>query len=265
MSDPKKTAAVSAPSHDKGRTRSPSYPIFGLEEALRKTRTLWDRHHQHFAGMSAIADEWETNTKSSAFLQAISAIKQFGLIEDQGKGESRQARISDLAKTIFIRDDASDPDRIAAIKRAAVAPKLHRELWKKYDGNLPPSESPIRVYLLQERKDGTFHKDHVDSFIRQFRATIAFAALTSSDIIAPVDEDELAQEEQFMENKQNPNISNPAIQQMPPKGSAPYISFPLPRGNAVEIRLKAKLSPSEFATLKKLLELSEDSLVDGGS
>jgi hypothetical protein len=42
------------------------------------------------------------------------------------------------------------------------------------------------------------------------------------------------------------------------------IVFPLSGGNAVEIRLKRRVSRKDFDRLKQLLELSEDSLVEPG-
>jgi hypothetical protein len=42
----------------------------------------------------------------------------------------------------------------------------------------------------------------------------------------------------------------------------PVIFFPLPGGNAVEIRLRSKISGKEFETLKELIDLSQAPLVD---
>ena len=177
MADEKPQAASA-----KTRTRSPGYPSLGLEEAIRRVGVLYDKAHGHKVGMESAASEWKSNTKSSSFLQAVSALKQFGLIDDEGKGDERQIGVSALAKSIVI-DDADSPDRLKAIKTAALNPPMHREIWEKYGGKLPPSDSPIRVYLLRERQNTTFHPDHVDGFISQFRSTIGFAGLTEGDII----------------------------------------------------------------------------------
>ena len=47
-----------------------------------------------------------------------------------------------------------------------------------------------------------------------------------------------------------------------PSTDSPYLTFPLPRGNAIEIRLRAKVSASEFDQLKQLFELMRDSVVE---
>lgn len=137
---------------EKPRTRSPAYPSMGLEEAIERARLLYERVQDHLVPLQSIAVEWETNTKSSVFMQTISALKQFGLLEDEGKGEERQAKISSLAKTIINHQDSSR-ERDSALKIAALFPKIHQEIWLKYKGGLPPADSPIRAYLL-ERKRG---------------------------------------------------------------------------------------------------------------
>lgn len=165
----------------KNRTRSPSYPTFGLEEAIRRAQTLYNAGEgQHFIPLDAIAEHWESAPKSSGFLQAIAALKQFGLLEDEGSGENRRARLSNLALDILLHPEGSS-ERDEALKTAALTPKIHRELWEKYNGKLPAADSSIRYYLLRERMEGVFNKDYVDAFISQFRATIAFAGLEQSD------------------------------------------------------------------------------------
>ena len=55
-------------------------------------------------------------------------------------------------------------------------------------------------------------------------------------------------------------LANPPLP--PLKDGSPFISFPLPGGNVLEVRLRSKLSSKEFDTVKKMLDLMEDSLVD---
>jgi hypothetical protein len=40
------------------------------------------------------------------------------------------------------------------------------------------------------------------------------------------------------------------------------VRFDLPRGNAIEIRLRAKVTPEEFAKIKKIFDLSEVAFVE---
>jgi hypothetical protein len=42
-----------------------------------------------------------------------------------------------------------------------------------------------------------------------------------------------------------------------PKDESLFIIFPLPGNNAIEIRLKSKVTQAEFHTIKKIFDLSE--------
>jgi len=44
--------------------------------------------------------------------------------------------------------------------------------------------------------------------------------------------------------------------------AGPSVRFDLPRGNMVEIRLRSKLTPTDFEKLKKIFELSELAFVE---
>ncbi len=168
------------------RTRSPAYPGLGLEEAIRKAQLLYAQNDHHAAPLDGVAATWEYAPTSSSLFQAIAALKQFGLLVDEGSGADRKVKLTELAMDILLHEEGS-LDRVAAIQAAALNPKLHRELWDKYDERLPPSDHPIRFYLLRERPDGVFNKDSVDGFIGQFRGTIQFAGLGKSDKMATPD------------------------------------------------------------------------------
>jgi len=55
---------------------------------------------------------------------------------------------------------------------------------------------------------------------------------------------------------------NPRYKQESETSNRPYIRFPLSATNTVEIRLNERMSAEDFVRLRKLLELSESSLVD---
>jgi hypothetical protein len=49
---------------------------------------------------------------------------------------------------------------------------------------------------------------------------------------------------------------------LPPASDGPRIEFPLPNDNSIEICLKKPVSKKDFERIKKLVELSEASLVE---
>lgn len=170
----------------KKRIRSPAYPAFDLKSCIDKAQTIYNVEDKHFAPLEAIAAHWAYKANNSAFMQYLSALKQFGLLDEEGSNENRKFRLTDRALDILAYGE-KDEKRLRAIKEAALAPKIHSELWAKYGGKLPHEDVSIRVYLIRERTEGAFNKDYVDDFIAQFRETLAFSGLTGTDTI-PVDE-----------------------------------------------------------------------------
>lgn len=165
--------------HKPKRKRSPSYPGYGLEACVDKAKAVFDVEHEHDAPMEALAEHWGAKQTSSSFTLWIAALKQFGLLDEMGAGDKRRFKVSDSALDILTYADGH-PKRIAGLKAAALLPKIHAELWSKYSDNLP-SDQNIRTYLIRERTEGTFNKAHVDGFIAQYRATLAYAGLIDDD------------------------------------------------------------------------------------
>jgi len=166
----------------KKRVRSPAYPAFGLEDCIERAKAIYQAEDRHFAALEAVASYWEYKTNNSSFMQYLSSLKQFGLLQEEGSGDARKFRLTERALDILTYEAANQKWK-QAVKEAALEPKIHRELWDKYGGKLPREDGSIRVYLIRERQEGLFNKDHVDGFIAQFRSTIAFAGLSENDKI----------------------------------------------------------------------------------
>jgi hypothetical protein len=256
-----------------------------LEEAIRKADILYQDVDRKWVAAAFIAGKWEQSATSGGFMVALAALKQFGLIEDEGKGPSRKFRLRDLALEIILHKDDQESEgaerRKQALKRAALLPKIHAEIWEKFHGFLPTQDNAIRVYLLKGRKEEgkgePFNKDSVDSLIRQFRSTVAFAELDASDKIPSADEDVDSEAERVPMEKTMPQRIAPAIAvpsdtatnrvgagftpQPTPQGS-PFIHLPI--GQGIEVRLGARLSNDEFEAFLQILKLSKASLIDPG-
>ena len=157
------------------RARSPNYPGIPLGDAVKRAVTLRGKEKgRHFVPAEIVLSHWGYSPKSSSGLVALGALNKFGLLEFQGAGADRKARLTDRALQIIL--DGS-PTRKEAIVEAALAPKIHRELWDEYDGILP-NRGTLHYMLVQEKK---FTDTGADEFIKQFRATIEYANLDSSD------------------------------------------------------------------------------------
>lgn len=169
MTDPAKTEAKpEAPK--KSRTRSPDYPYIDLQKAIERARLLYNYEKKHPVSTKVIAEHWKIKPTSSGLLLTISALKKYGLLVEAGVGHSR---ISDLAFRILADERPESPERDEAIVDAALLPDIHAQLWQKYQADLPPDPA-LRTHLIMDRG---FNAAIVDSFIKDYRATISFAKL----------------------------------------------------------------------------------------
>jgi len=172
------TQAPSTVATDK-KLRSPAYPFISLESAIERASKFWQRENKHAARVAVAATHWGYKEKSSGGLQTVSALKQHGLMVEEGAGAERKVKVTDLARQILLDEVRDSPKRLAAIKKAALAPKLYAELWQRY-GAQQPSDQSFRTALLL---DMSFNESVVDDVIKNYKDTIAFSKLSGSDTI----------------------------------------------------------------------------------
>lgn len=236
--------------HKAARVRSPAYPAFDLKTAIEKAHEIYRHEKRTAAPVSVVAKHCGVDITSSAGLRLIAALKQFGLAVEQGSGEDRKIQLSELALDIELAPAPDDHKRIAAIKRAALSPKIHRKLWDHYGGELP-SDANIASYLV---RDLDFNDAQVNRFIKGFRSTIAFAQLDRSDIMASAEDatDDASDDE--------PNQSAPPREQ--PQRRRPMQTepgfrqavFPLNGGEAF-VQWPENISPAEVEDFEDWLGL----------
>ncbi|MGO8794011.1 MAG: hypothetical protein ACLQLC_04240 [Candidatus Sulfotelmatobacter sp.] len=164
----------------KTRTRSPAYPFINLETAIRRAKEFYDQQQHHAAPVKVAAKLWGYEEKSSGGLQTTAALVSFGLLSDVGTGFHRRVSLTPIALKILLNPDANDKGQ--AIKQAALTPKIHGQIWKKWGAS--PPEATLRYALLTEWEP-RFNPNAVDAFIKEYRDTIAFAKLSESDTVIP--------------------------------------------------------------------------------
>lgn len=157
------------------KNRSPNAPAVSLKSALNYTSKL----RKYANGMhpvpinDVLKDVWDMKPQSAYGRQVVAALISFGLASDEGKGEKRMVKVSELGAKI----DADHSDRDALLKKAAVTPPIHDELWKRYGSEGLPPDATMRQYLVWDREGNKFNEATVDEFLGQFRETIDFADL----------------------------------------------------------------------------------------
>lgn len=161
------------------RTRSPAYPAIDLQTALARASALWAKINRHAAPVDAIAVYWGYDKKSSKAMSEAAAMIKYGLLTDDGVGSNRMIKLTDSGIKLSYNPEIDSQEYVEGLKRAALLPVIHQEIWQLYQGNLP-DDAVIKRHLVVDKK---FNEQYVDEFINQFRRTIEFAKLSSGDTI----------------------------------------------------------------------------------
>ncbi len=244
--------------------RSPSYPGISLRVAVERARAVYEKARRHSLPMSAITEIWgfKSHLTGPASV-SYAALKKFGLLDEEGSGDQRVARLSPLAMDILLKPDPSD-----AIRQAALRPPIHREMWEEYGDDLPPNET-LRWRLVAQR---AFTETGYEEFLREYRDTIAFAQLVSP----PSGGEDVADEDEAPSAVVYPATSveastldrafgirsqmSPAAPQPMPPGTL-RIPVRLIGGSAVFIEGPFPISEADWAHLLAVLQAMKPGLV----
>jgi hypothetical protein len=175
--------SAAPPSSGVKKERSPNFPFITLTRAMDKIRPIFDAAKRHETRMGDLADALGSGAKSSGTLQTVSALVSYGLLDDNGSGETRKFKVTDLAFKAL--EDQRPGAREAALAEAAMKPKLlaeYADLWK--DGR--PSDA-ICISVL--RIDGGFTEDGAKTFLKVFDDAIGYAANSRGDKKGDADSD----------------------------------------------------------------------------
>jgi hypothetical protein len=159
----------------KSQGRGISYPFINLEEAIARARKFHDEDRKAAVPVAVAMQHFGYGENSGNGRQTVSALLQFGLLSDEGIKDKRTVQLTNRALQILL-DEPNSLARLSAIKEAARAPKLYSELLGKWPEGLP-SDSALS-FFLQKEKD--FNPKTLQSFINNFRTSIAFAKLFDS-------------------------------------------------------------------------------------
>lgn len=167
------------------RTRSPAYPGINLEAAIKRARELYAQDKMNPVPLHIVVRRWGYKPKSSAGLITTAALKSFGLVRDTGSGSERKIQVTEQAHNIFLdtRQDSQERDQL--IKDAALRPKIHNTLWKKWGTDLPSDETLDHAL----KADWGFNPNSVSDFIKEYKDTIRFAKLNKHDSLSTGNDD----------------------------------------------------------------------------
>jgi hypothetical protein len=216
------------------KVRSPSFPFIGLRDALDRARTFYEAEQRNAARSETAAAHWGYSAKSSGGKQTIAALRSFGLLE----GDSL-VKLSGRGLRLVLDEREASEERERLLQQAALMPPIHARLWERYGAELPSAQT-LRLGLIL---DEGFNENSVDDFLTEYRETLEYARLLER----PVREEAQAPGEKATAPPP-PRIAAEAA------GIDPMI-FPLLDGNAVELRIRRKISSAEVEDLRTVFEL----------
>lgn len=241
--------------------RSPGYPSIDLESAIEKSLIIKEKEGggRYFSPYQSIITHWDYSPKGSAGLLTLSSLIKYGLIETKGTGEKRQAKITDLAlKIIFFQEhNQTDSDEYyETLKEAALNPSIFKELWEKYDGQIP-SDITLKRYLVIDRKP-SFQEDAASECIKHFKDTFLFANLEESDIISNNNQDIFQEDAKTIMTPSNITTYPATINITQSQGFEIPIYLPSGKTGAVKI---PKLTSDEWEQFIAILNVYKASVI----
>jgi hypothetical protein len=172
---------------DRKRMRSPAYPYINLETAIKRAKEFYAKEQRNAAPLRVAVKHWGYEEKSSGGTQTAAALISFGLLGDEGTGDKRKVKLTENALRIVLDTRVDSEDRSKAIRSAALTPKIHQQLWRKWGNNIPSLETLKHTLVLDWKPP--FNPAAVDGFIKEYKDTIAFAKPDSSATVPLADGD----------------------------------------------------------------------------
>jgi hypothetical protein len=229
-----------------GKNRSRNYPAFGLGEAIQRARELYERDGKAAVSTEVAVQAWNYRGLNGASLRTLAAVRQYGLLDDAAP---KTVRLSARALTILLEPEDS-PARAQAMREAATAPAVFKELREQY-GNDLPSDAALISHLVRNEN---FSEGAAKNLIAAFRDTLALVSQAPKPDITP-SRDQQGGGGQGHSGKDR---------QPPPrhKGEGVHMEFNWPlSGDAVAtLTVSRELEPDDVETLAAYLEIAKKTL-----
>jgi hypothetical protein len=237
------------------QSRSPRYPQVSLREALTRINEVYIQEGRHKADKEVVAKDLGYSGINGASLGMIAALKHFGLLESAGDG----LRVSDDAIAI-IELPRNDPQRAAAIRKAAYAPKLFAELDEMY-GAKPPSDENLRLTLIKRG----FNPNAATSIVRTYRDTISLVDEETEGYTSGSPEP-MKRSEDVMSAAQPQahslydffKAARPDPIQPPQESGGTVLSFKISQDSEARIVFSGHVTQEAIEKLIRLLDVSKD-------
>ncbi len=156
--------------------RSPPYPFVPLHKAVARADQFWRLAGHSSLDVATARQAWGYGPDSSGFVQTEAALKQFGLLDIEGRGKGRRLKLSPLAVHLVGDQNRSPEERQKWSEQAARNPKIHAELWERWRDDLPDARV-VSCFLIQERG---FNPKGANDLIAEYKKTLGYIRLVST-------------------------------------------------------------------------------------
>jgi len=235
----------------KTRLRSPNYPLLSLGQAIGQVKRIYKEEKRNFTDHAVILKHLGYTDASGTGAREISALKQYGLLEDR----SGTVGISNTAYVLMYAEEGS-AEYQNALRGAAVKPQIFNDLLATYPDGLP-SDAALKSFLVVKRG---FNPAAIETFIRVFKETIELAKLTPGEYIS-AQPDNAGVEREEMETQaagSQPQSAKPV-----PGVHTFTWALSIPRNVRAELRLfGGDLRVEDVRRLKKQIESLEEAFSD---
>jgi len=169
------------------RHRSPNHPVQDLKAALDKIKGMLGKCGRHPVTLQLAAESMGHTSVNSHAKQLFASLKYYGLLDATGSGRNRKLAVSESCERIL----KNAPDKAALLQHAALAPKIHQEVWEHFEQKELPQDDVLKEYLVWGRPEGQrFNPEAVDGFIERLRGTFAYAGIFANGTLGDKSDDD---------------------------------------------------------------------------
>ena len=249
------------------KLRSPRYPVIGLREAIDKVGDIYKSDYRNKIPKDLIASHMGYTSLNGKSLGVVSALSKYGLLEGNRESMGGTSRAVDI-----LERPQGDPDRIQAVREAALGPEVFREIDQQFPSKA--SDLAIRSFLITKRQ---YLPDSAAKLIRSYRETQEVVGVECEGYDSTLEVEEKPPMLHVIEPTQPPlhapsttpqglvNATGPLAELS--SGEREWIRGPLSRGTSYRLIVSGDLGPREIGKLITLLKaqqavLSDDEDVD---